>query len=65
MTDILSEVKMRNQRTTQTTHNSTKKGTAEEFRKKLCVSSIKKHLHGEIYLVLKESVPSAQTQLTK
>lgn len=56
---------MRNQRTTQTTHNSTKKGTAEEFRKKLCVSSIKKHLHGEIYLVLKESVPSAQTQLTK
>lgn len=60
MTDPLSEVKMRNQGTEQTTHNSTKKAIAEEFRKKLCMSCIKKHLHVEINLELKESVPSAQ-----
>lgn len=41
MTDIPSEVKMRNQRTKQTTYNSTKKGTAEEFRKKLCMCYLK------------------------
>lgn len=44
----------------QTTHNRTKKGIAEEFWKKLFMSCMKKHLHAEIYLVLKKSMPSAE-----